>query len=47
MLNFIAAAVFDVLVVILTIYRMGRLALRSRAVGMGNALSYILFRDGE
>ena len=45
--NVVAKVVFDVLVVVLTAYRTGRLAFQSRQANISGSLSFILLRDGE
>ena len=45
--SIISATVFDVLVVGLTVYRTGRLAIESRKSGIKGSLSMILLRDGS
>lgn len=47
LVNFASAAVFDALVVVLTMSRTGRLALQSREAEISGSLSFILARDGE
>ena len=44
--NLVSSTVFDSLVVILTVYRTGRLALESRKSGIKGSLSIVLFWDG-
>ena len=46
-LNYICGILFDALVVVLTVYRTGRLAWQSRKAGIGITLSFILVRDGK
>ena len=43
---YISSAIFDLLVVILTVYRTGRLAMQSKEADIGTAISFILLRDG-
>ena len=47
MVNLVSIAVFDVLVVGLTVYRTGRIAFESRKSGIKGSLSMILLRDGS
>ena len=46
MVNLVSSAVFDFLVVILTVYRTGRIAVESRKSGIKGSLSFVLFWDG-
>lgn len=46
LVNFVSAAIFDVLVVAFTVFRTGHLALQSREAKINKSLSFILFRDG-
>ena len=47
LVSYVTGAVTDVLVVVLTISRTGRIAWQSKAAGFSETLSFILFRDGE
>ena len=44
--NLISVAVFDILVVILTVYRTGRTGFESRKSGIKGSLSFVLLWDG-
>ena len=46
MVNFISTVIFDGLVLTLTVYRTGRLAIQSKRNNFGETLSLILLRDG-
>ena len=47
LLNVISALVFDVLVVIFTVYKTIRLVIKSREVGVKSSIATILLRDGR
>ena len=44
--DLVSAAVFDSLVVVLTVYRTGRTAFESRKSGIAGSLSFVFFWDG-
>ena len=44
--NLVSSTVFDSLVVILTVYRTGRIAFESRKSGIKGSLSFVLLWDG-
>ena len=46
MVNLVSVAIFDVLVVVLTVYRTGRISFEIRKNGFKGSLSFVLFRDG-
>ena len=46
LVGFVSTAVFDVFVVVLTVFRTASLAWQSREVGIRRSLSYIMLRDG-
>ena len=46
MLNLVSCVVFDVLVVVLTVYRTARIAWMSRESNIKQSLSFVLLRDG-
>lgn len=46
LVSIVSAVIFDIAVVVLTIYRTGRLAVQSRKVKISGSLSLILLRDG-
>ena len=47
LIGFVCGAVFDALVVILTVCRTARLAIQSKKAEIKGGLSYILLRDGQ
>ena len=46
MVNLVSGAVFDVLVIVLTVYRTSRIAFESRKSGIKGSLSFVLLWDG-
>ena len=46
MVNLVSVAIFDVLVVVLTVYRTGRISFEIRKNGFKGSLSFVLLRDG-
>ena len=47
LVSYISGAIFDGLVLLLTLYRAGRLALRSKRQDVKGSLSITLVRDGR